>query len=122
MKISITCRHGDFPQSLQDHTAVHVQSLERFGEHFESGEIVFDTEHGETTCELILHRHSGKPFVAKDSCDDARTAIDHVIDKAKVQIIKYKEKHSAKSRRHEETLYRASMNPNAPSDTNNDQA
>ena len=52
MKISITCRHGDFPQSLQDHTAVHVQSLERFGEHFESGEIVFDTEHGEKKINL----------------------------------------------------------------------
>ena len=121
MKISITCRHSDFPQNLQDHTAVHVQSLERFGEHFESGEIVFDTEHGETTCELILHRHSGDPFVAKDSCTDSRKAIDNVVDKVKSQIIKYKEKHSAKSRRHEETLHRASTDSNAPSDNDNDQ-
>ena len=42
MKIRITCRHSNFSEKLQKHTASHVQSLERFGEHFESGEIIFD--------------------------------------------------------------------------------
>jgi ribosomal subunit interface protein len=109
MEISITCRHSDFPQKLQDHTATHVQSLERFGEHFKSGEIIFDSEHGQTTCELILRRHSGDPFVAKDSCDDGRTAIDNVVDKVKRQILKYKETHSSKTRRHQEALHRAAQ-------------
>lgn len=108
MKITITCRHSDFPQRLQEHTAQHVTNLERFGEHFENGEIVFDKEHGKVTCELILRRHSGEPFVAQDSCDDGRTAIDNVVDKVKRQIIKYKETHSSKSRRHDESVLRSS--------------
>ena len=116
MKITITCRHSDFPPKLQTHTAEHVQRLERFGGHFESGEIVFDTEHGQTTCELILHRHSGDPFVAKDSCDDGRTAIDNVVDKVKSQILRYKETHSSKSRRHEESLHRAATDNNVSTD------
>ncbi len=114
MRISITCRHSDFPAKLQEHTKQHVQSLERFGEHFEQGEIVFDKESGSVTCELILHRHSGEPFVAKDMCKDGRTAIDNVVDKVKRQIIKYKETHSAKTRRHEEALHRTSQDNNTP--------
>ncbi|MBC8369810.1 MAG: ribosome-associated translation inhibitor RaiA [Planctomycetes bacterium] len=112
MKITITCRHSDFSQKLQDHTATHVEGLERFGEHFENGEIVFDKEHGKVTCELILHRHAGEPFVANDSCDDGRTAIDNVVDKVKRQIIKYKETHSAKTRRHDEAAYRSNQSRN----------
>jgi len=106
MKIRITCRHSNFPEKLQKHTASHVQSLERFGEHFESGEIIFDRAHGQVTCELILHRHSGDPFVASDECEDGRTAIDNVVDKVRRQIIKYKEIHSAKARRHNEAIHR----------------
>jgi|MDSW01.1.fsa_nt_gb ribosomal subunit interface protein len=106
MKIRITCRHSNFPEKLQEHTRSHVQALERFGEHFESGEIVFDRAHGQVICELILHRHSGEPIVASDECSDGRTAIDNVVDKVRRQIIKYKETHSAKARRHNEAIHR----------------
>ena len=100
MNIEITFRHENFPKALREYAAKQLEKLERFGEEFEKGEFVFVAEAGEIACEAILHRHKGEPFVAHDRAPEGRTGVDHVVDKLERQILKFKEKHSAKARRH----------------------
>jgi putative sigma-54 modulation protein len=98
MKNEIIFRHDDLPKALREYAAEQLEKLERFGEEFERGEFVFVQEAGEVACEAILHRHKGEPFVAHNRAPDGRTAVDSVVDKLVRQILKFKEKHSAKVR------------------------
>ena len=100
MNIEITLRHVELPKALREYAAEQLERLERFGEEFEKGEIVFVQEAGEVACEAILHRHKGEPFVAHDRAPEGRAAVHSVVDKLNRQILKFKEKHSAKARRH----------------------
>lgn len=100
MNIEVTYRSDSIPQALREYAGKQIEKLERFGETFEKGEVVFKQEANEISCEGLLHRQKGEPFVAHDSAADGRSAIDSVVDKLERQILKDKEKHSAKARRH----------------------
>jgi len=100
MNIEVTFRSDSLPHALREYAGKQLQKLERFGEEFEKGEVVFVEEAGEVACEAILHRRKGEPLVAHDRAPEGRSAVDSVVDKLERQFIKYKEKHSAKTRRH----------------------
>ena len=100
MKIEITFRSDSLPAALRTYAEEQMAAMERFGEEFEGGELVFDQVSATYHCEAILRRRRGEPFIAKDSADDARVALDRVVDKLKTQYLKFKEKHSVKARRH----------------------
>lgn len=100
MNIEITLRSDSLSPALRAYAEEQMATLERFGEEFEGGELVFDQVSATVHCEAILRRKRGEPFIAKDSADDARVALDNVVDKLKAQYVKFKEKHSAKARRH----------------------
>ena len=100
MNIEITFRSESLPPALRAYAEEQMAGMERFGEEFEGGELVFDQVNATVHCEAILRRKRGEPFVAKDSSEDARVALDNVVDKLKTQYLKFKEKHSVKARRH----------------------
>lgn len=100
MNIEVTFRHDSLPKALREYAGTQLEKLERFGETFEKGEMVFVQEAHDIACEGILHRQKGEPFVAHTSAADGRSAVDIVVDKLERQILKDKEKHSAKARRH----------------------
>jgi ribosomal subunit interface protein len=99
MRIEITCRHDSFPPPLLEYAEKQLNHIERLGEEFEKGEVVFDHEGGDTTCDVIIHRKRGEPFVASDKATDGRAAVDSVVGKLERQYLKSKEKQSAKDRR-----------------------
>ena len=100
MKYEIVYRHEDMSSALRSYTQERLDGIERFGEEFEEGEVIFETVHGRVSCEAILRRRKGEPFIASDTMDDARQALDSVIGKLERQFLKFKDKHSAKARRH----------------------
>ncbi|MHC4824658.1 MAG: ribosome hibernation-promoting factor, HPF/YfiA family [Planctomycetota bacterium] len=100
MNIEVTFRHVSLPQALREYAGKQLEKLERYGEEFEKGEIVFVQEAGEIACEAILHRRKGEPLVAHDRAPEGRSVVDSVVAKLERQFLKYKEKHSAKTRRH----------------------
>lgn len=100
MLIEVVFRSDELSPALREYAATRIEGIERYGEEFEKGEVVFDVTHAVVHCEAILRRRRGEPFVAKDSATDARAALDGAIDKLQKQFLKFKEKHSAKARRH----------------------
>ncbi len=99
MRIETTCRHESFPQALLEYAQKQLNHIERLGEEFEKGEVVFDHDGGDVTCDVIIHRKRGESFVASDKASDGRTAVDGVVGKIERQFLKSKEKQSAKDRR-----------------------
>ena len=100
MKIEITFRSDGFSPALRVYAEEQLSGLERYGEEFEGGEVVFDHSHSTVECEAILRRRRGEPFIAKDTAEDARVALDGVIAKLEKQYLKFKDMHSGKARRH----------------------
>jgi len=101
MKIEITFRSDSLSPALRAYAEEQMASIERYGEEFEGGELVFDQTNATVHCEAILRRRRGEAFIAKDSADDAKVALDGVMGKLEKQYLKFKEKHSVKARRHE---------------------
>ena len=99
MNIEVTFRHDSLPQALREYAGKQFKKLERFGEEFEKGEIVFIQEAGEIVCEAILHRRKGEPLVAHHRAAEGRSVVDVVVGKIERQFLKAKEKLSAKTRR-----------------------
>jgi ribosomal subunit interface protein len=99
MNIEITCRHDSFPKALLDYVQKQLTHLERFGEEFEKGEVVFDHDGADITCDVVVQRRRGEPIVAHDRASDGRSAVDSVVGKLERQFLKSKEKQSAKDRR-----------------------
>lgn len=99
MQIEITSRLSETPSALREYISQHLQDLQRFGEDFEGGEMMLNTEGPDFHCEGILRRHRGDALVASDSHADLRTAVDNVVAKLGRQILKSKEKPAAKARR-----------------------
>ncbi len=100
MNIEITSRCDSIPQALKSYAESKLARVERFGEEFEKSEIILSQEHDEMQCEIILHRHRGEPFVANSSSREGRTAVDETASKIEKQLLRFKEKHSHKGRRH----------------------
>ena len=100
MKIEIVFRHEGLSPALREYAQEQLASIERFGEDFESAEVTFDKSHSTFECEAILRRQRGEPFVAKETAEDARVALDGTVTKLQKQFLKFKDKHSAKARRH----------------------
>lgn len=101
MNIEVVFRHEDLPPALREYAATQMTGIERYGEEFEGGEVVLDKVHATFECEAILRRHRGEPIVAKESATDARAALDGAVAKLQKQFLKFKDKHSAKARRHQ---------------------
>ena len=99
MNIEITARTNQIPQALRRYAEERLATVERFGEEFEKSEIILSSEHDETVCEVILHRHRGEPFVALERSRQGRAAVDGAATKLERQFLRFKEKHSHKGRR-----------------------
>ena len=99
MKIETTCRHESFPSALLDYAEKQLNHIERFGEEFEKGEVVFDHEGKDVRCDVIVHRKRGEPLVAHDLAPDGRSALDSVVHKIERQFLKSKEKQTTKDQR-----------------------
>lgn len=100
MKIEVVFRHDGLSPALREYAQAQLEAIERYGEEFEGGEVVFDQAGAEVHCEAILRRRRGEAFVASDSATDARAAFDGAVAKLQKQFLKFKDKHSVKARRH----------------------
>ncbi|MBO45549.1 MAG: ribosomal subunit interface protein [Planctomycetes bacterium] len=100
MHIEVTSRCDSIPTALREYAQDRLAGVERLGEEFEKSEIIFQKEHDELICEVILHRHRGEPFVATGKAREGRSAVDGAASKLEKQFIRFKEKHSHKGRRH----------------------
>ncbi|MDP6850808.1 MAG: ribosome-associated translation inhibitor RaiA [Planctomycetota bacterium] len=99
MNIEVTSRCDTIPSALREYAQERLAGIERLGEEFEKSEIIFQKEHDEFICEVILHRHRGEPFIATSQDREGRSAVDDAANKLEKQFIRFKEKHSHKGRR-----------------------
>ncbi len=101
MNKEVTSKSDRIPEALRTYAAERVGALERFGEAFPKADIVLDSQNGSTSCEVVLHRHRGEPFVARETRHEPRLAVDGAVQKLERQIVKFHETHGHRGRRRE---------------------
>jgi len=92
MQISVSGRHMGISGSLKQYCEEKSERLVRFYDRIQSIEVVLDCQNGQHMAEMIVHIEGAQPFVAKETQEDAYAAIDLLLDKAKAQIRRHKEK------------------------------
>jgi len=92
MNVEITSRHAEISDALRSYATERVSGIERLGEEFEKALVVFETGHGLTECEIILHPRRGDLIVAKNAAADARAAVDSTVAKIERQFLRAKQK------------------------------
>jgi len=104
MQIIVTARHTDITPAIRDYAQKKVVKLEEFFKNIQKVEVVLDIEHISDTehsqmAEIRAWMAGHKMIQAKESARDAYAAIDLVLEEAKRQVKKHKDKLTHEHRR-----------------------
>lgn len=91
MKIQITVRHAEVPETLLAFASERLSSVERLGAEADRAEIILDQGREGLTCEVLLHpRRGGDPIVARETSHDQRAAVEVAVAKIETQVARAK--------------------------------
>jgi putative sigma-54 modulation protein len=107
VEISISTRHGDISESIQEKIEQKVQRLPRFYERTTAIEVTIDLKKPESPeVEILVSAEESDDFFASDTGNNILTAVDAVMQKLERQLRKHKEKltdHRTKSQKSSES-------------------
>ena len=86
MQTTITARHFDMSESLQERAAIVLAKLESTAPRPIDAHIVFDVEGATSTAEIRLHLAQGELMVATGEGTDHRSALDRSEEKLRSQL------------------------------------
>lgn len=89
--VSITCRHGDFNDSLKKSINNKLQKLSKFYSNIINANVIIDKQNTGFRVEISLHV-PGSVITATDEDYNQKKAIDSAVDKVERQIKKLKSK------------------------------
>jgi len=92
MQITVSGRHMNVGESLQDYCRKKATRLGRFFDGIQSIDMVLDGHEGRHTAEIIVHARGTQPFVASEEHQDPFAAVDLLLDKVERQIRRHKER------------------------------
>lgn len=95
MQLSISGHHVDLTESLNTYIEQKFQKLDRHYDHITQVHVVVNVEKMLHLAEATAHISGGELF-ASASADDMYAAIDSLVDKLDRQLIKHKEKTTAR--------------------------
>ena len=107
MNLNLTGRHLEITPAIRQHVSDKLARIKQHFDHVIDVNIILSVEKLQQKAEGSVHV-SGKTIFVE--CDDANlyVAIDSMIEKLDRQILKHKEKHTA--RRHDDTGKHAASN------------
>jgi len=88
MRITITARHCDIPEALQERARARLERLGRVAPRPHDVRLIFAAEHGKPMVELRMHTNRRTVYVATASDSDHRSAFDRVVAKVRRQLDK----------------------------------
>jgi putative sigma-54 modulation protein len=100
MKITITARHFETDQALEDHARERLMTLKRYFERVIDAHVILSAQKYRHTAEITL-KVSGLTLASKEESDNMRTSIDRAVSKLERQVKRYKQKltnHKVKKR------------------------
>lgn len=93
MKISVTSRHGEIPETIQNSIRHKVSRLPRFFDRTTGIDVVVDLGNSQQpNVELVVSAEETENFFATDNGDNILSALDRVVQKIEKQLRKHKEK------------------------------
>lgn len=90
--IIVTGRDGQITARNREHAEDKIQKLEKYFDRIGKIEAILGHSGDKANVELVISVPRGKPIVCHSEDKDLYAAIDLVIDKAEVQLTKFKEK------------------------------
>lgn len=81
MRVQITARHCDLPETLRTRTEALVQKLRRYDARVSAADIVFEEERHARKAEAVLSVDGDGPVVARGGGDDFSAALDQMLDR-----------------------------------------
>ncbi len=100
MNLNLTGRHLEVTPAIRTHVLDKLNKIERHFDHVIDVNVVLSVEKLQQKAEATVHL-SGKTIVVESDDANLYVAIDSLIEKLDRQILKHKEKFTA--RRHDET-------------------
>ncbi len=93
MKISISAKNGQIPESVQETIRKKVEKLPRFFDRTSGAVVVVDLSNSDQPkVELKISAEETEDFFASDSAVNVIAALDSVVHKLERQLKKHKEK------------------------------
>ena len=93
MKISISAKNGQIPESVQETIRKKVEKLPRFFDRTSGAVVVVDLSNSDQPkVELKISAEETEDFFASDSAVNVIAALDSVVNKLERQLKKHKEK------------------------------
>ncbi len=81
MRIQISARHCEIPDSTRERTQEQISGLTRYDPDVAAAEVVYEEEKHLRRVEVILSIDRGDPVVATGEGDEFRAALDQVVDR-----------------------------------------
>jgi putative sigma-54 modulation protein len=100
MNINLTGRHLDITPAIREHVTTKLGKIKRHFDNVIDVSVILSVEKLQQKAEATVHM-SGKTVFAETDDSNLYVAIDSLVDLLDRQIIKHKDKHSA--RRHDDS-------------------
>ena len=86
MNTTITCRHGDRTEAIDEYVQKKVDRLPRYYDKISAIEVILDHQKTVHEVEMIISIDHGDPMICHASDTDLYAAIDHCSDRAVRQL------------------------------------
>ncbi|MCH7533353.1 MAG: ribosome-associated translation inhibitor RaiA [Gemmatimonadetes bacterium] len=93
MRIQITARHCNVPDTLLRRTEEQIQKLSRYDPRVGSAEVTYTEEKRSRKAEVVLHIHGAEPVVAHAEEREFRSALDKAIDRITRMLKRERQQH-----------------------------
>lgn len=100
MNINLTGRHLEITPAIREHVTTKLGKVKRHFDHVIDIHVILSVDKLQQKAEATVHL-SGKTIFAETDDSNLYVAIDNLVDLLDRQVLKHKDKHSA--RRHDDT-------------------
>lgn len=92
MRITVSGRHTDVPESLKTYAEEKAAKLQRFYDRVSAAEVVFDVVAGKNICEIVSRADHHTTFVAKEEHADPFASLDAAVKDIERQLSRHKDR------------------------------
>lgn len=92
MQIKVSCRHGHISEETQNHIKAKAEKLTHLFDRLTMIEVTVDHQKDGFLVEFLVQAEHKHDFVAHEKRDELFAAVDVALDKAQMQLRRYKEK------------------------------
>ncbi|RLT19383.1 MAG: ribosome-associated translation inhibitor RaiA [Planctomycetota bacterium] len=92
VQIKVACRHGHISEESQNYIKAKAEKLTHLFDRLTMIEVTVDHQKDGFWVEFLVQAEHKHDFVAHEKCDDLNSAVNAALDKAQMQLRRYKEK------------------------------